>query len=147
MLSEFENKVSNPNILAKKWLSKANVKPTKQRLKIAEYLVGNGKHKHITAEQLYEMCREGDIKVSLATVYNTLHCFCTMGLLSEVIVDANRKFFCTRVDDHPHFFWESTGELTDAKTDNFEIKNLPQAPKGAKISKVDIIIRLARDTE
>ena len=147
MPGTFENKTVNPNKIANQWLSKAKVKPTKQRVKIAEYLVGNGKHKHITAEQLFDLCRAGDINVSLATVYNTLHCFCRAGLLSEVIVDANRKFFCTRVDDHPHFFWESTGELTDAKIDNFHIKNLPQAPKGSKISKVDIIIRLSKDTE
>ena len=104
MLNKFENKNVDPNKIANQWLSKASVKPTKQRVKIAEYLVGNGKHKHITAEQLFDLCRAGDINVSLATVYNTLHCFCSAGLLSEVIVDANRKFFCTRVDDHPHFF-------------------------------------------
>jgi len=147
MLSVGKNINLEARMVALQWLAKANVKPTKQRIKIAEYLVGNGEHKHITAEQLFELCDAGDTKISLATVYNTLHCFCSAGLLSEVIVDANKKFFCTRVDDHPHFYWESTGELTDAKIDNFEIKNLPCAPKGSKISKVDIIIRLSKEIE
>ena len=84
--------------------------------------------KHITAEQLFELCDATTLRYHLQ-LYITPYIVFVVLTVSEVIVDANKKFFCTRVDDHPHFYWESTGELTDAKIDNFEIKNLPCAPK------------------
>lgn len=127
------------------WLARAGLRPTRQRLSLAALLVGDGQDRHVTAESLYAAaCGTGD-KVSLATVYNTLRAFCDAGLIQEVMVDGARSYFDTRTDDHPHFFWEDSGTLTDAPADELKIARLPDAPTGARISKVDVVIRLRRD--
>ncbi len=127
------------------WLCKVGLRPTKQRLLLANLLMGEGKHQHFTAEDLFEKARLNKIKVSLATVYNTLHSFSDSGLLNKVIVDGSRCYFDTRLDNHSHYYWEATGKLTDAPGDFLEIKNLPKPPKNSKITNVDIIIRLKED--
>jgi Fur family iron response transcriptional regulator len=104
--------------------------------------MGDGKHQHFTAEDLFEKAKICKLKVSLATVYNTLHSFSDSGLLNKVIVDGSRCYFDTRLDNHSHFYWEATGKLTDAPGNFLEIKNLPKPPKNSKITNVDIIIRL-----
>jgi Fur family iron response transcriptional regulator len=127
-----------------KWLSKAGLRPTRQRVSLGALLIGDGQNRHVTAETLYAAsCATGE-KVSLATVYNTLRAFCDAGLMQEVMVDGTKSYFDTRVDDHPHFFWEDEGKLTDAPSGELEIARLPAAPEGAEISKVDVVIRLRR---
>ncbi|MBN2906419.1 MAG: transcriptional repressor [Rhodobacteraceae bacterium] len=127
-----------------RWLSKGGLRPTRQRVSLANLLIGDGKDRHVTAESLYAAsCGSGE-KVSLATVYNTLRAFCDAGLMQEVMVDGSKSYFDTRVDDHPHFFWEDEGVLTDAPADELEIAKLPKAPDGALISKVEVVIRLRR---
>jgi Fur family iron response transcriptional regulator len=107
-------------------------------------LVGDGEHRHVTAESLYSDARDSGESVSLATVYNTLRAFCDAGLMHEVTVDGTKSYFDTNTHDHPHFFWEDTGVLMDAPTDQLEIARLPQAPEGAEIASVDVVIRLRR---
>lgn len=126
------------------WLTDAGLRPTRQRVSLAALLVGDGQNRHVTAESLYEASRASDEKVSLATVYNTLRAFCEAGLMREVTVDGSKSYFDTRMDDHPHFFWEDTAELTDAPAEELEITRLPRAPKGAEVAKVDVVIRLRR---
>jgi Fur family iron response transcriptional regulator len=127
-----------------RWLAQAGLRPTRQRLSLAALLVGDGKDRHVTAESLYEAaCATGD-KVSLATVYNTLRAFCEAGLISEITVDGSKSYFDTRVDDHPHFYWEDTAELTDAPATELEFARLPKAPEGAQVARVDVVIRLRR---
>lgn len=109
---------------------------------LAALLVGDGQNRHVTAESLFELCETSGEKVSLATVYNTLKAFCDAGLMREVTVDGSKSYFDTRVDDHPHFFWEGSGELTDAPAEQLQITGLPKAPDGAEIAKVDVVIRL-----
>lgn len=128
-----------------KWLSEAGLRPTRQRVALAALLVGDGENRHVTAESLYEASRASDEKVSLATVYNTLRAFCEAGLIREVTVDGSKSYFDTRMDDHPHFFWEDTATLTDAPASELEIIRLPQAPDGAEVTKVDVVIRLRRN--
>ena len=82
--------------------------------------------------------------LSLATVYNTLHAFCRAGLLKEIVVDGSGSWFDTRVDDHPHFYWQETGELTDASPESLRFNHLPDLPEGTEISEVDVVIRLRR---
>ncbi len=125
-------------------LSQVGLRPTRQRLSLAALLVGDGRNRHVTAEALFDAARAGGDPVSLATVYNTLRAFCDAGLLNEVTVDATRSYFDTRTDDHPHFFWEDKQELTDAPSDELEIARLPDAPEGAQIARVDVVIRLRR---
>jgi Fur family iron response transcriptional regulator len=126
------------------WLAKAGLRPTRQRLALAALLVGDGRDRHVTAEGLYAAAQAQGEAVSLATVYNTLRAFCDCGLVQEVTVDGNRSYFDTRIDDHPHFYWEDTAELTDAPADQLQIARLPEAPEGAEVSRVDVVIRLRR---
>jgi Fur family iron response transcriptional regulator len=126
------------------WLDGAGLRPTRQRLALAALLVGDGRNRHVTAESLHEAARAAGEPVSLATVYNTLRVFCAAGLMHEITVDGSRSYFDTRTDDHPHFYWEDTGELTDAPAEDLEIARLPGAPAGAEIAKVDVVIRLRR---
>ena len=129
---------------AKNWLLGSDLRPTRQRLVLAEILVGDGKHRHVTAESLFEQVNKRADKVSLATVYNTLHTFCDAGLVQEITVDGSKSYFDTRTNDHPHFYWEEEQKLTDAPADQLKISELPNAPKGAEIASVDVIIRLRR---
>jgi Fur family transcriptional regulator, iron response regulator len=129
---------------AAEWLSRGRLRPTRQRLALAELLVGDGRDRHVTAESLHESAQAVGAPVSLATVYNTLRAFCEVGLLCEVTVDGNRSYFDTRVDDHPHYYWEEDGRLTDAPRDAVRIAGAPVAPPGAEVARVDVVIRLRR---
>ena len=126
------------------WLARGNLRPTRQRLALATLLVGDGVNRHVTAESLYALTAGCGEKVSLATVYNTLRAFCSAGLINEVVVDGARSYFDTRMDDHPHFYWEDSHTLTDAPADEIKITALPAAPAGMQVSRVDVVIRLKR---
>lgn len=126
------------------WLKAGGLRPTRQRLALAELLVGDGMNRHVTAESLYALSSDAGEKVSLATVYNTLRAFCEAGLVNEVVVDGSKSYFDTRTDDHPHFYWEDSHALTDASAEELEIARLPQAPEGMAVARVDVVIRLRR---
>lgn len=129
---------------AEAWLARGGLRPTRQRRLLAELLVGDGRHRHVTAESLHEAaCFRGG-QVSLATVYNTLKAFTEAGLLTEVMVHGTRSHFDTRVDDHPHYYWEEDDRLTDAPADALAFARLPEAPAGMEVAKVDVVIRLRR---
>jgi Fur family transcriptional regulator, iron response regulator len=127
-----------------RWLERGGLRPTRQRMILAGLLVGDGQNRHVTAESLHALSLQSDDKVSLATVYNTLRAFCEAGLMNEVVVDGSKSYFDTRVDDHPHYYWEDSAALTDAPADTLQITGLPVAPEGTVISKVDVVIRLRR---
>lgn len=124
------------------WLMRGGLRPTRQRLSLARLLVGDGQNRHVTAESLFASASRSGEKVSLATVYNTLRAFCDAGLMNEVTVDGSKSYFDTRMDDHPHFYWEDSHQLTDAPADQLQITGLPEAPAGTVVSKVDVVIRL-----
>jgi Fur family iron response transcriptional regulator len=126
------------------WLTAAGLRPTRQRLALAELLVGDGRNRHVTAESLHEAARGLEAPVSLATVYNTLRAFCRAGLMHEVTVDATRSYFDTRTDHHPHYYWEEDGRLTDAPVDAVRIASPPLLPEDAELSRIDVVIRLRR---
>lgn len=126
------------------WLERGGLRPTRQRVILAGLLVGDGENRHVTAESLHASVGQSDEKVSLATVYNTLRAFCEAGLMQEVVVDGSKSYFDTRMDDHPHFFWEDTHELTDAPAEQLELSRVPDAPAGTVVARVDVVIRLRR---
>ena len=128
----------------KDWLSGAGLRPTRQRLALAALLVGDGQNRHVTAESLFDAAKTQGESVSLATVYNTLRAFCTVGLVQEVTVDGSKSYFDTNTHDHPHFYWEDEGRLTDAPAEQLEIARIPEAPDGAEIAAVDVVIRLRK---
>ena len=127
------------------WLARGGLRPTRQRMALAHLLVGDGHDRHVTAEGLYAAAADAGEKVSLATVYNTLRAFCDAGLLNEIVVDGARSYFDTRMDDHPHFYWEDSHSLTDAPSQDLHIASLPDAPAGMVVSRVDVVIRLRRE--
>ena len=126
------------------WLSRARLRPTRQRVALAELLVGDGRNRHATAEGLFEAAAARGSQVSLATVYNTLRAFCEAGLMTEITVDGSRSYFDTRVDEHPHYYWEDDGQLTDAPNDAVRLEGPPRLPEDAELSRVDVVIRLRR---
>ncbi|MDA9207399.1 transcriptional repressor [Octadecabacter sp.] len=127
-----------------KWLAGAGLRPTRQRMALAGQLVGDGKDRHVTAESLFEAAAGSGEKVSLATVYNTLKAFCDAGLLREITVDGSKSYFDTNMSDHPHFYWEDENRLSDAPAEQLVIASVPDAPEGAEIASVDVVIRLRR---
>jgi Fur family iron response transcriptional regulator len=134
------------NQVATDWLTDAGLRPTRQRVALAELLVGDGQHRHVTAESLFDAARADGAAVSLATVYNTLRAFCDAGVLQEVTVDGSKSYFDTNTHDHPHFYWEAESRLSDAPADQLEIARLPEAPEGVEIASVDVVIRLRPKT-
>ena len=122
-------------------LRAAGLRPTRQRLALARLLLENG-NRHVTAEQLHGEALGAKIGVSLATVYNTLHQFIDCGILCEVVVESGRSYFDTNIDDHHHFFCESSGMLQDIPSELVSVGNLPPPPAGAEIRRVDVIIRI-----
>ncbi|MDA5194625.1 iron response transcriptional regulator IrrA [Govanella unica] len=122
-------------------LRQVGLRPTRQRLALARLLFDMGYDRHMTAEALHEEAVRAGARVSLATVYNTLHQFTDNGLLREVVVDCGRAYFDTNVTDHHHFFYEDGGRLEDIPAGLVEISNIPQ-PLGGTVSRVDIIIRV-----
>jgi Fur family iron response transcriptional regulator len=126
------------------WLEKGALRPTRQRLTLASLLVGDGQDRHVTAEGLHDAVKVSGDKVSLATVYNTLRAFCDAGPHAGSDSRRARSYFDTRVDDHPHFYHEDGGHLTDAPSASVDIRALPDVPEGYEIAKVDVVIRLRR---
>lgn len=124
-----------------KILRAAGLRPTRQRVALA-HLLFTGGDRHVTAEILHEEALARKVRVSLATVYNTLHQFTTAGLLREVAVEGAKAYFDTNTSNHYHFFCEHSGMLMDIATGSIRIEGLPEAPEGTVISRVDVLVRL-----
>ena len=124
-------------------LRRAGLRPTKQRLALGLLLFGRG-DRHVTAEVLHEEAVKSGERVSLATVYNTLHQFRTAGLLRELAVDGQRSYFDTNTSNHNHFYIEQNGELLDIPSGAIRVDGLPQPPAGMKISHIDVVVRLVK---
>ncbi|MEM0923674.1 MAG: iron response transcriptional regulator IrrA [Pseudomonadota bacterium] len=126
---------------ASDWLGGAGLRPTRQRMTLAELLIGDGHDRHVTAESLFESVQATGASVSLATVYNTLRSFTEAGLLNEITVDGTRSYFDTNVTDHAHFHYED-GRVVDASKGPLPLARLPEIPEDYEISTVDVVIRL-----
>ncbi len=124
-------------------LRNAGLRPTRQRLALARLLLEHGQ-RHITAESLHEEALREGIKVSLATVYNSLHQFTEAGLLHEVVVDPGKSYFDTNTSEHHHFYCPETGEISDIPGNAITLPELPSAPDGYSVGHVDVIIRLKK---
>ena len=123
------------------WVKGVGLRPTRQRVALARLLFDHG-HRHVTAEQLHSEAKAAEIPVSLATIYNTLNQFTRAGLLREVVVEPGRSYFDTNTNDHHHFYFEDSGSLRDIPGDQVELGNLPAAPEGTSVDRVDVIIRV-----
>jgi Fur family iron response transcriptional regulator len=124
-------------------LRMAGLRPTRQRVALAEILFG-GQHRHVSAEELLAEAQNANVNVSLATIYNTLHQFRSAGLLREVAVDGARSYFDTDTSDHHHFYLEDEQRVIDIPASSIVIQNLPEAPQGMNITHVDVVVRVRK---
>jgi Fur family transcriptional regulator, iron response regulator len=124
-------------------LRQAGLRPTKQRLALARLMLGKGDW-HWTAEALGAEAARAGVRVSLATVYNTLNQFTAAGLMREVVVEPGRSYFDTNVGEHHHVFNEDTGALADLPAAGIRVSGLPRVPEGAELARVDVVVRLRR---
>jgi len=122
-------------------LRKAGLRPTRQRLALARILFEKG-DRHVSAETLHGKAQDAGIRVSLATIYNTLHQFTGAGLMREIVVDGQRAYFDTNVTDHHHFFYETSGRLEDIPAESVKLARIPEPPKGARVRRVEVIVRV-----
>ena len=123
----------------------AGLRPTRQRVMLSWALFSRG-NRHITAEMLYGEAIDAKIPVSLATVYNTLHQFAEAGLLRQIGVDGSRAFFDTNPSEHHHFFVEDEQIVLDIPGSEMAIGQLPEAPAGFEVTRIDVTVRLRRKT-
>ena len=133
-----------PESSAVERLRAAGLRPTRQRVALARLLLGNG-NRHVTAEQLHGEALAAAIPVSLATIYNTLHQFIDCGILRELVVEPGYSYFDTNLEDHHHFYCESTGLLQDIPGEMVMVARLPEPPAGAEISRVEVIVRIRQE--
>lgn len=131
------------NTSVKSRLASAGLRPTKQRVALAELLFARG-NRHLAAEDLHTEATKAGFVVSLATVYNTLHQFNEVGLLRVLAVEGARTYFDTNVSDHHHFFIEETNEVIDLPVSGVSVDNIPTPPEGMEIANIDVVIRLRR---
>src|SRR5471030_406687 len=124
-------------------LKAAGLRPTRQRIELPRLLF-TGQDRHVTAESLAEEGVKAGARVSLATIYNTLHQFQAAGLLRQVIVDAARSYFDTNIGDHQHFFLENEGLLIDIPGEQIMVSGVPEAPAGLTVDRVDVVVRVSR---
>ena len=139
--------MKNLNIYTEK-LRKSGLRPTRQRLKICEALFLPEKTFHFTINDLTKII-EGQLseKISLATVYNTVHAFKKKGYLKEISINSDKSYFDTNVTEHHHFFDEDTNELIDCSHDDIDSINLKKNITGKKIKSVEVLIKVASDNQ
>ncbi|SDP05535.1 iron response transcriptional regulator IrrA [Phyllobacterium sp. OV277] len=119
----------------------AGLRPTKQRIALGEILF-RAHQGHTTAEQLHRQTIKSGVRLSLATVYNTLNQFADAGLLSKVNLDGEQSYFDINISDHHHFYIEAQDLLIDIPADQLTFGKLPSPPEGYRISKIDVLIGL-----
>lgn len=124
-------------------LADAGMRATSQRVALMEALFGDGKHRHVSADDVYSLMRERGMKVSLATVYNTLNMLVRAGLLHEVSFDAGRVWFDTNTENHFHLFDEDTDQLMDIPATDLPDFILPPEHKGKAVRRVDLVVRVS----
>ena len=132
---------SSQGAYIEKRVREAGLRPTRQRVALADLLFAKG-DRHLSAEELHEEALVAGVAVSLATVYNTLHQFTEAGLLRILAVEGSKTYFDTNTSDHHHFFIEGENRVMDIETGPVSVYNLPQPPEGMEIVNVDIIVRI-----
>ena len=129
-------------------LRSSGLRPTKQRLKICEVLFNREKTFHFTINDLAKSISDKlNEKISLATVYNTVHAFKDKGYLKEISINSDKSYFDTNTTNHHHFFDEDTNQLIDCENDNIEKINIKKNITGKKINSVELLIKVASDNQ
>ena len=124
-------------------LRNSGLRPTKQRLQICKVLFDTEKTFHFTINNLANKIKEQlNDKISLATIYNTVHAFEKKGYLKQIPINSNQTYFDTNVSNHHHFYDSETSELIDIDANDIIIQKIPKAPNGKKIKNVEVFINL-----
>jgi Fur family iron response transcriptional regulator len=136
--------ITNTNFIEK--LRSSGLRPTKQRIKICEALFNRNETFHFTINDLAKTIEEKlNEKISLATVYNTVHAFKKKGYLKEISINSDKSYFDTNTSVHHHFFDEDTNELIDCNQENIDSINIKNNITGKKINSVEVLIKVASD--
>ena len=127
-------------------LRSSKLRPTKQRIRIAEFLFKREKTFHFTVENLNKIInkKRNFKKISLATIYNTTEAFQKAGHLKKILTNNTTSYYDTNTSSHHHFYDDETNELTDINFKEIELTKLPHAPKGKKITGCEVIINLRK---
>ena len=121
-------------------LEKNGIRATKQRRVLAKLIFDKGK-RHISAENLYDEVKKEERKISMATVYNTLKQFTTLGLIREIVVDQNKSLYCNNNQSHYHLYIEDEGKVIDIPTKNIDL-DIPSIPACLQLHDIDVIVRI-----
>ena len=129
-------------------LRSSGLRPTKQRLKICEVLFNREKTFHFTINDLAKtISNQLDEKISLATIYNTVHAFKNKGYLKEISINSDKSYFDTNITDHHHFFDLETNELIDCGDNEIEKVKIIKNITGKKINSVEVLVKVASDNQ
>ena len=129
-------------------LRETGLRPTKQRVKICEVLFNREKTFHFTISDLVKkMSEELNEKISLATVYNTVHALQKKGYLKEISINSDKSYFDTNTTVHHHFYDEDTHQLIDCDENEIENVNVKNNITGKKINSVEVLVRVASDNQ
>ena len=129
-------------------LRTSGLRPTKQRLKICEVLFNRDKTFHFTINHLAKIVSEElNEKISLATIYNTVHAFKSKGYLKEISINSDKSYFDTNTTNHHHFFDEDTNELIDCDENIIEKVNIKKNITGKKINSVEVLVKVASNNQ
>jgi Fur family iron response transcriptional regulator len=138
--------INNSNFIDK--LRSSGLRPTKQRIKICKVLFERNGTFHFTINDLAKTIEEKlNEKISLATVYNTVHAFKKKGYLKEISINSDKSYFDTNTSVHHHFFDEDTNELIDCGQDDIDSVNIKNNITGKKINSVEVLIKVASDNQ
>ena len=136
--------ISFSNYIAK--LRNSGLRPTKQRIKICEVLFNREKTFHFSISDLREILNsQYNEKISLATLYNTIHAFKKKGYLKEINIGNETSYFDTNTSSHHHFYDQQTKELIDINSQDVEIKKTPTPPSGKKIEGVEVMFKISKN--
>ena len=122
-------------------LNGAGLRPTRQRLDLGALLF-TGEDRHLTAEMLRDDAFANNIRISLATIYNTLHQFTEAGLLREVAISGAKTYFDTNTGDHHHFHLADSNIVLDIDDGELKVDGIPTPPDGMEVSQIDIVVHL-----
>jgi|TARA_X000001036_G_scaffold4338_1_gene3893 Fur family iron response transcriptional regulator len=130
-------------------LRSSGLRPTKQRIMLAEYLFIRDKTFHFTVENLDKAINKKNLvdKIALATIYNTVHAFKKAGHLKEILIKDGKNYFDTNTSAHHHFYDEQNNELIDIDNNKIELKKFPAPPKGKSIKNLNVIINIDNDNQ
>ena len=137
--------MKNLNFINK--LRKSGLRPTKQRITICQALFNTEKTFHFTINDLVKIMQKNfNEKISLATVYNTVHAFKKKGYVKEISLGNDKSYFDTNVSSHHHFFDTKTNELVDIDAVEIKLKNIPNPPAGKTIKDIEVVINIENDS-